>query len=205
MFHHAEAFHSNNPRLLDRFEFRIDEDFGKQFPNNAATNVSWPLITNSSISTFFQVLPHSSLLWVGAGYGTANVTRKHLFTQQGDPLDPSQQVLVGDTVHEATTYFDAVAELHLPAFSTTDLTFGAGYGFASLGRMLYGEVGLHYDISEVVGANVGLRVLQFTYDLSAEKQAAIQSGTGGLAVSNAVAASAPSYNTELNAGLFLHF
>ena len=205
MFHQIRPERAASPLFLSRFEFRFDESFGRQFPNNAATNVSLPLITNTSVSAFFQVLPHSNLLWAGAGYGTANITRKNLYTQTGDPFDPSQQVLAADTSHAQTSYIAGIAELRLPAFATTDLTFDAGYGYASLGRMMFGEVGLHYNISEQVGTQFGLRVVQFSYDLSAEKAAAIQSGSGGLAISNAVASAGPSFNTELNAGLFFHF
>ncbi len=209
IFHHTEAIRAAHTSLLQRFELRVDESFGRQFPNNAMTNVSWPLITNSSISAFFQLLPHSNLVWVGGGYGSASVTTKELSVQQGDPqsqyIPLSQDVLQADTVHKQTTYVAAMAELHLPAFAATDLTLGGGYGWANLGRMLFGEVGFHYNISEEMGTDFGIRVMRFTYDLSAEKQAAIQSAPGGLAISNAVASVGPSFNTELNAGLFFDF
>ncbi|SRR5581483_11675095 len=191
--------------LLSRFEFRFNESIGRQFPNSVATNISLPLITNSSIGTYFQILPHSNLLWAGAAYGTASVTRKSLFTSTGNPLDPSQEVLSADTAHAQTSYISAIAELRLPAFATADLTFSAGYGLASLGKMMFGEIGLHYDVSQEVGFVCGLRALQFTYDLSGQKQAAIKSGTGALVIPNAVEAASPSFNTELDAGLFFHF
>ncbi len=205
MFHQVHSIREANPSFLSRFEFRIDESFGRQFPNSVATNVSLPIITNSSITTFFQIFPHSNLFWAGASFGSANITRKDLFTRAGDPIDPSQEVLVGDTVHSQTSYIAALAELRLPAFATTDLTFTAGYGLASLGQMMFGEIGLHYDVSSQAGIQCGLRVLRFNYDLNAEKSAVIGSGTSSLAISNAVAASSPSFNTELNAGLFFHF
>lgn len=205
MFHQIHPAREAGSAFLDRFEFRVNESIGREFPNNIATNVSQPFITNTSVSTFFQVLSHSNLLWAGVGYGTANVTQKQVYVAPGNPMDPSQQVLAADTAHAQTSYFAGMAELRLPAFATTDLTFDAGYGFATLGQMLFGEIGLHYDISEEVGAICGIRVLRFTYDLSGQKAAAIQSGTSGLAISNAVAAAGPSFNTELNAGLFFHF
>ena len=71
--------------------------------------------------------------------------------------------------------------------------------------MMFGEIGLHYDVSSQAGIQCGIRVLRFTYDLSAEKAAAIASGNGSLAISNPVVAASPSINTELNAGLFFHF
>jgi hypothetical protein len=206
MLHKTRAMREASSSLLSRFEFRIDESFGRQFPNSVATNVSLPLITNTSISTFFQVFPHSNLFWAGASYGSANITRKDLFTKVGDPVDPSQYVLASDTAHSQTSYVAALAELRLPAFEMADLTFTGGYGFATLGQMMFGEIGLHYDLSSEAGIQFGLRVLRFAYDLSGEKAAAIASNpTGSLAISNATAAASPSFNTELNAGLFFHF
>ena len=205
MLHKTRMMREASTTLLSRFEFRIDESFGRQFPNSIATNVSLPIITNTSITTFFQVFPHSNLFWAGASYGSANITRKDLFAQAGDSIDPSQAVLASDTVHSQTSYVAALAELRLPAFETTDLTFTAGYGLATLGQMMFGEIGLHYDVSSQAGIQCGIRVLRFTYDLSAEKAAAIASGNGSLAISNPVVAASPSINTELNAGLFFHF
>ena len=191
--------------LLQRFEFSINESFGRQFPNSDATNVSLPLITNSSIGAFFQVLPRSDLLWVGASYGTANVTHKNLFTRAGDPTDPLQNVLTSDTVHAQTSYVASFVQLRLPAFEAADLTFTAGYGLANIGQMMMGELGLHYDVSREVGLQLGLRVLRFSYDLTGEREAAIKSGAGSLVVPNAVEAASYSFNTELNTGLYFHF
>ncbi len=204
-FHHIQPLREPSPSFLQRFEFRLDEGVGKEFPNNNETNISQPVITNTSISAFFQVLPHSNVLWAGIGYGSENVTRKNLFVQPGDPIDPSQQVLNADTVHAQTGYFAGMAELHLPAFASTDLIFQAGYGLASIGQIMFGEIGLHYNISNRVGTHVGLRVLRYSYNLNGQEANAIQSGTSGLAISNAVVASTPSFNTELDAGLFFHF
>ncbi len=205
LLHETPSLRHENASFLSRFEFRVDESFGRQFPNTTATNVSLPIITNSSITTFFQVLPESNLFWAGASYGSANITRKNLFTQAGDPIDPSEDVLASDTVHSQTTYVAALAELRFPAFETANLTLTGGYGFATLGQMMFGEIGLHYDISSQAGIQCGLRVLRFVYDLSSEKSAAIASGNGSLAISNGAAAASPSFNTELNAGLFFHF
>jgi len=113
--------------------------------------------------------------------------------------------MTSDTVHSQTSYLAACAELHLPAFATADLTLGAGYGLASLGQMMFGELGLHYDVSREVGIQAGLRVLRFSYDLSSEKAAAIKSGTGSLVIPKSAEAATPSFNTELSTGLFFHF
>ncbi|HEY3876697.1 MAG TPA: hypothetical protein VGM92_14575 [Candidatus Kapabacteria bacterium] len=204
IFHKGTRNVETDPSFISRFEFRIDESFGKQTPNSME-NAALPIITNSSITTFFQILPHSNLFWVGAAFGSANVTKKELSAQIGDPTDPLQQAVVADTAHFPTSYLAALAELRLPAFETADITFTGGYGLATLGQMMFGEIGLHYNMSSSAGIQCGLRVLRFSYDLNAEKQSVINSGTSSLAISNAAAASAPSFNTEFNAGLFFHF
>jgi len=205
LFHQIHADEEAGQTILQRFEFQVDESFGRQFPNSVEANASLPLITNTSLSALFQILPHSTLLWAGGAYGTANVTRKTLFTTTGNQIDPLQDVLQSDTVHSQTSYIAALAELRLPAFASADLTFTAGCGFATLGQMLFGEIGFHYDITSTAGIQTGLRLLRFTYDLSSEKNNAIQSGTSGLVIPNGVADASPSFNTELNVGLFFHF
>jgi len=201
-----QDFRSPEKTLLQRFEFALDESFGKQFPNSAATDASLPLITNTSLSAYFQVLPHSNLLWVGGAYGTANVTVKDLYdTRVSNSIDPLQHVLASDTVHSQTSYVAALAELRLPAFPNADLTFTAGYGFASLGKMMIGQLGLHYDVSREVGVRLGFRALRFTYDLSDKLNTAINSSTGSLVVPRAVGEASPSFTTEFNTGLYFHF
>ena len=201
----ASMVTEDHKTILQRFEFAIDESFGRQFPNSIATNVSLPLLTNSSLSTFFQVLPNSNLVWLGGSYGTANVTRKNLFTRAGNQTDPLQEVLASDTVHAQTSYLAGYLQLRFPAFASADLTLTAGYGFATLGQMMMGEIGVHYDVAREVGVNLGIRLLRFSYDLSADKAAAIASGTGSLVVPAAVQATSPSFNTELTTGLYFHF
>ena len=71
--------------------------------------------------------------------------------------------------------------------------------------MMFGEIGLHYDVSQEVGFQCGLRALRFTYDLNGEKAAAIASGNSKLVIQHDVETASPSFNTELNAGLFFHF
>jgi hypothetical protein len=201
-----QDFRAPEKTLLQRFEFALDESFGKQFPNSAATDASLPLITNTSLSAYFQVLPHSNLLWVGGAYGTANVTVKDLYdTRVSNSIDPLQHVLASDTVHSQTSYVAALAELRLPAFPNADLTFTAGYGFASLGKMMIGQLGLHYDVSREVGIRLGFRALRFTYDLSDKLNTAINSSNGSLVIPRAVGEASPSFTTEFNTGLYFHF
>jgi hypothetical protein len=192
--------------LLNRFEFHLNESFGRQFPNNAATNVSLPLITNSSVGAYFQVFPKSNTLWAGAAYGSASVTKKELFTLGGNAFDPLQNVLAADTAHVQASYIAALAQLRFPAFAGGELTFTGGYGFAiDQGQMAIGEIGLHYDVTKEVGFVTGLRMVRFSYDLSAERDAAIRSRTGSLSVPNGIDKASASINTELNTGLYFHF
>jgi hypothetical protein len=203
MLHAVHSAREENPSLLSRFEFRFDESFGRQFPNSIVTIPSQPILTNLSLTTFFQVFPHSDLLWAGLSGGSANIAHKDLFSQA---ISPSQNVLASDTASSQTAYGAALAELRIPAFENTDMTFTAGYGLATLGQMMFGEIGLHYDLSNEAGFQCGLRVLRFTYNLNAEKDAAIaSSGIGSLIIPNGVTTVSPSINAELNAGLFFHF
>lgn len=192
--------------LLQRFEFHVSESFGRQFPNTVATNVSLPLITNSSVGAYFQVLPHSNTLWAGAAYGSASVTKKELFARVGNPVDPLQYVLAADTSHVQSSYIAALAQLRFPAFAGGELTFTGGYGFAAgQGHMMIGELGLHYDVSSEVGIVTGLRMVRFSYDLASQRDAAIANRTGSLVVPNGIDKASPSINTELNTGLYFHF
>jgi hypothetical protein len=199
MLHYIRTSREENPSLLSRFEFRFDESFGRQFPNSNATTVSQPILTNLSFTTFFQVFPHSDLLWAGLSGGSANIAHRDLF------FNASQEALASDTNSTQTAYGAALAELRLPAFENTDMTFTAGYGLATLGQMMFGEIGLHYDLSSEAGLQCGLRALRFNYNLSAEKSAAIAAAGTSLANPNGIATANSSINAELNAGLFFHF
>src|SRR5207244_1146441 len=66
-----DDFHTAEKTFLQRFEFAVDESFGKEFPNSIVSSAALPLITNLAASGYFQVLPHSNLLWIGRAFGTA--------------------------------------------------------------------------------------------------------------------------------------
>jgi hypothetical protein len=190
--------------LLQRFEFGVMENFGREYPNSTATNTSMPIITNSAVSTLFQLSPNSTKYWAGASFGTANITKKSLFTRAGNPLDRLQDVLVSDTIHSQSTYIAALLQYRVPAF-VGDMTFSAGYGLATLGQMIFGEIGMHYDISREVGLQFALRGMQFHYSLAAERDAAVNSGSGSLVIPKGVEEASPSFNLELGTGLYFHF
>ncbi len=203
ILHYMRTPREENGSILSRFEFRFDESLGRQYPNNPSSIVSQPTLTNLSLTTFFQVFPHSDLLWAGLSGGYAYIARKGVFSEA---ISPSQATLASDTASSQTRYGAVLAELRLPAFDRADMTFTAGYGLATLGQMMFGEVGLHFDLSNEAGIQCGLRVLQFTYNLKADEAAAIaSSGTNSVSVPNDITSVKPSINAELNVGLFFHF
>jgi hypothetical protein len=202
--HDARGYGERPKTLLERFEFGVMENFGREYPNTAATNSSLPIITNSAVTTFFQVSPNSTKYWAGAAFGTANFAKKTLYTRAGNKLDRMQDVLVADTVHSQSSYVAAYLQYRVPAF-VGDLTFTAGYGLATLGQMLSGEIGMHYDISREVGLQFALRGTQFYYNLSAERQAAVNSGSGSLVIPKGIDQATPSFNLDLGTVLYFHF
>jgi hypothetical protein len=191
--------------VLERFEFSFNESFGRQYPNTEATNTTLPLITNSSISTYFQVLPRSEKLWVGFSVGTANVTRKTLNTVHTNMLDPNEEEVNGAYVHVQTNWLGGFLQYRLPMSQRADLTFTSGYGFATAGQMAIGEMGVHYDATKDVGFTVGLRGTRLSYDLKSEMSELMRDRKGSLSVPRGVTDATPSYNLEIATGLFFHF
>lgn len=191
--------------ILERFEFQFNESFGKQYPNTEATNTSLPLITNSAISTFFQVLPNSTKLWVGASVGTANVTRKTLMTQSDETQVRLTEEVRGEYVHVQTNWVGGFLQYRTPMFARAEMTFTAGFGLADAGDMTIGEIGMHYDATSDVGFTVGVRGTRLTYDLEAEKEELIRNRQGNLVTARGAMDATPSFNLELATGLFFHF
>jgi hypothetical protein len=191
--------------VLERFEFSFNESFGKQFPNTDATNTTLPLITNSSLSTYFQVLPRSEKFWVGFSIGTANVTRKTLTTNRTNSLDPTEEEIAGDTVHVQTNWMGGFLQYRIPVSEKMDLTSTAGYGFSTAGQMAIGELGIHYDATKDVGFTVGVRGTRLSYDLKDEMKAVMANRRGTLSIPRGVTDATPSFNLELATGLFFHF
>lgn len=191
--------------LIERFEFTVNESFGRQFTTPMPIDVTMPILTNSSVGTYFQLLPNSNFIWVGATVGQSNVLQKSLSVQAGNPIDPLQNVLTADVVHTPQSYAAALVQLRFPAFETAELTFSGGYGLATLGQMMIAELGVHYDVTREVGLNLGLRTMRFSYDLTSQRDALINGQSGTLVVPNGVATATPSFNTEINSGLFFHF
>ena len=190
--------------VLERFEFSFNESFGRQYPNTEATNTTLPLITNSSVSVYFQVLPRSEKLWAGFSVGTANVTRKTLRT---DPINEfgDEEIVRGDYNHVQTNWLGGFLQYRTPISMNWDFTTTAGYGFASAGNMAIGEVGVHVDVTKDVGFTAGIRGTRLSYELKGDMQELMDNRKGSLSVPRGVTDATPSFNLELATGLFFHF
>ncbi|MFI5264369.1 MAG: hypothetical protein ACHQM6_07635 [Candidatus Kapaibacterium sp.] len=194
--------------FIQKFEFYFNEGIGKQFPNNAATNVSMPVVTNSSISALFQAFANTpgilSHFWAGGSFGTANVTQKKLRLD----LDPIQKnyVMVGDLVHVQTTWYGGMLQYRVPLSRVIALTFAGSIGNSSVGSILGGEIGAHVDASNEVGFVVGFRGTHFSYSVDQQQQALLNQGVAlGLSVPANVTGNQLSYNFEISSGIYLHF
>ncbi len=204
---------SNLPQktFLQKFEFYFNEGIGKQFPNNAATNVSMPVVTNSSISAMFQAFANShnilSNLLGGATLGTANVTMKKFRIAQKDPLDPKAGYeMVADLVHIQTTYGGPVLQYRIPeVLKKTAFYLNGTVAGSSAGMILGGEVGVHYDASSDVGVVGGLRITHLNYNIDAQQQQVIAQGVTSFGVLPATTTTQPTYNFEISLGTYFHF
>jgi len=208
------VFQNNQPManversVLERFEFSFHESFGYQFPNTEATKNSVPIITNSSVAAHFQILPNSRALWAGLGVGTANVTRKRVFTVKDDArLQFNDERVVGEYSHVQANWIGGFLQTRIPAFGIDrgEIFLSGGYGFSDAGRMLMGELGIHYDVTKDVGFLAGVRGTRLTYDLNSDIQDMINSGKGGLVIPQGTLDANPAFNLEFSTGLFFHF
>ncbi|MDP4229613.1 MAG: hypothetical protein Q8916_04315 [Bacteroidota bacterium] len=213
-FHALTPFdrEESNPQksFIQKWEFYFNEGIGKQFPNNSATNVSMPVVTNSSVSALFQPFANEtsfiSKVWGGATFGTANVTMKKFRIAQKDALDPKKGYeMVADLVHVQTTYGGALLQYRIPAWKKLALTITGTAAGSSAGMILGGEIGAHYDATSDVGISVGLRGTHLSYNIDAEQQQVIAQGVSSFGIPAATQTTQPSYNFEINSGIYFHF
>jgi hypothetical protein len=202
---YAESEDAPTKSMLQRFEFSFLESFGRELPSSYSTNITMPILTNAAIGVYFQILPNSNSFWFGASGGAANFTRKHLTTGPGNPGDPFQEQMYASYSHTPANWAGAFLQYRLPLFTQADLTFTGGYGLSTAGTMTIGELGLHFDATRDVGFTFGLRGIELNYDLAQEEAATMKAARGPLVIPNGVANSSPSYNLEVNTGLFFHF
>lgn len=199
------AMQTHSPRFLERFDFAIHEGIGKQFPNTAATNTSMPIITNSDISVKYQLTPE---FWIGASFGTANVTQKKLSTTFVDPNAPLLQYqVVSDLVHEQTVWGGGLIEYRKPI--STRFTFAANVGLAAstLGPIISSELGVRYDVTGDVGVLLGLRGSRINSNVAKQYQDIITSSSfnAGTGVAPGVTDDKANLNVEISTGIYFHF
>ena len=197
---------SPTKNFIQRFEFYFNEGIGKQFPNNTATNVSMPVVTNSSIAAYYQPLSSIPNLWIGATFGTANVTEKKFSIGQTDPLVANSQLeMKADLIHVQTSYIGGMLQYRIPISHKVAITTTATAASASLGLIYGGEVGIHYDATNDVGLVLGLRGTHFSYNPDAEQKQVIAQGIKDFGEPAAVKSNQPSYNVEISSGIYFHF
>ena len=194
--------------FIQKFEFYFNEGIGKQFPNNAATNVSMPVVTNSSISALFQPFANTpgvlSHFWGGGSFGTANVTQKKLRLD----LDPvtKNYVMISEPVHVQTTWGGGMLQFRIPVSRKLALTATGTIGNSSVGAILGGEIGMHADVTSDVGIVLGFRGTHISYNIDQQQQDLInQAKTLGLGIPTSALGNQLSYNFEISSGIYFHF
>ena len=198
--------------FLQKWEFSYYESIGKQFPNNAATNVSMPVVTNSSISALFQPFANSlgfqSHIWFGGSFGTANVTMKKFSIVQIDPLDPKKGLaMAADLVHVQTSYVGALLQYRIAMGAKWAGTITGMGAPSSAGTIWSAELGTHYDATSNFGFVAGVRGTYLSYNLDAQQQQVIAQGVSAFGIPAPVASQAKqqSYNLEISSGIYFHF
>lgn len=198
--------------FLQKWEFYFNEGIGKQFPNNTATNVSMPVVTNSSISALFQPFANTSgiasHIWFGGSFGTANVTMKKFSIVQIDPIDPKKGfAMAADLVHVQTSYIGGLLQFRIPGGAKWAGTI-TGMASASSAGMISGvELGGHFEATSNFGIVAGVRGTYLSYNLDAQQQQVIQQGVSAFGIPTPVASQTKqqSYNLEISSGIFFHF
>jgi hypothetical protein len=203
-----ESSVQSHKSFIQEFEFYFNTGIGKQFPNNAATNVSMPVVTNSSISFLWQGLANTpgvlSHLWIGGSFGTANVTQKKLRLDL-DPVAKSY-VMMSDPVHVQTTWYGGMLQYRVAASRKIAFTATGTIGNSSVGRVLGAELGMHVDATSDVGFVLGLRGIHISYSVDQQQQDLINQGkTLGLSVPGSSLGNQLSYNIEGSLGVYFHF
>jgi hypothetical protein len=186
----------------ERTEFQFTESFGKQYPDNYATRVSFPVITNSSVSAFHKPF-HSTNLWVGLGFGTGNLSKKSL--QQYKPYDPNITEIKGDVSHIQASWAGGFVQYRFPIVGSFDITTTLGLSGSTAGMLTSAELGSHFLVTQQVGLALGLRFTDLSYNLSQEMAAMRPNIPGGIGFSNDVQGTQNSQNYDITAGIFFHF
>lgn len=191
--------------FLQRWEFAITENFGKQYPDNGATVVSFPIVTNSSFGVYFQPFERTNL-WVGAGVGSMNISKEHLAIKETPGVGGDKHI--GTTLsHVQTEWFGGSLQYRFPVFSSFNLTTSLGLSGSGEGVMASAELGTRFDVTSQVGISLGMRLTNLSYDLQNEKNEMVQNGVDldGLGWSKSLDATFNSQNVDAVLGIYFHF
>jgi hypothetical protein len=191
--------------FLQRWEFAITENFGKQYPDNGATIVSFPVVTNSSLGVYFQPFEKTNL-WVGAGVGSMNISKEHLAIKETPGVGGDKHI--GTSLsHVQTEWFGGSLQYRFPVFSSFNITTSLGLSGSAEGVMASAELGTRFDVTSQVGISLGMRLTNLSYDLQNEKNEMIQNGVDldGLGWSKSLDATFNSQNVDAVLGIYFHF
>lgn len=191
--------------FLQRWELAITENFGKQYPDDAATTVSYPVVTNSSLTVSYQPLEKLNL-WVGASVGSLNISKKHI-TIVPTPGDPGSYDPITSLSHVQTEWYGGSLQYRFPVFSSFNLTTSIGLGGSSLGLLSSAELGTRFDVTQQVGVSIGMRYTNLSYNLEQELNDIISSGVNlkGVGLSNDLKGTINSQNLDAVLGIYFHF
>jgi hypothetical protein len=183
-------------------ELSFAESFGMQFPTDAQSRNTQPLITNSTISGMYQIYHGRIEFWVGGSIGSANLAKK---TLREDYQPGGGSKIVADINHQQTTWIGPFAQARHRLNEQLSLMASAGFSYSDLGTLFYGEFGGRYDLTDQVGITMGVRSFHLPYDLTQEQadvtnSATYKSDTGGPNYGGEW-----SHNLEILTGMFFRF
>lgn len=150
-----------------KMELSFAESFGKQFPEDAVSRNTQPIITNSAVSGMYQVYRGPLEVWAGVSIGSANFARQAL---REDIQQGGGSKIVADIAHMQTTWVGPIAQARHRLNEKISLTASGGASYSDLGPLFFGELGGRYDLTDQVGITVGLRSFHLQYDLTQEHQ-----------------------------------
>ena len=199
--------------FLQKWEFYVNfPSIGKQFPNNTATNVSMPIVTNQSIGASYQPWDNSRSIfrnvWFGLTLGTANVTQRKYSILQKDPSDPKQGYeMAADLVHVQTSYIGGLLQYRIPIGAKWAGTITGMGAPSSAGTLWSAELGAHYEATSNFGIVAGVRGTYLSYNLDLQQQQVIAQGVSAFGIPAPVASQTKqqSYNLEISSGIYFHF
>ena len=183
-------------------ELSFAESFGIQFPMNATSRNTQPLITNSTITGMYQLYHGAIEVWVGANIGSVNLAKKVL---TADPQPGGSVKLIDGITHQQATWVGPTAQVRHRFTEHLSGTVSTGISYSGeLGMLFFGELGGRYDLTDQVGITLGLRSFHLPYDLSQE-QAALEAKYKGIDNGGDYYGNQWSHNVEILTGMYFRF